>query len=97
MILKSLRMGWFDCLVIGLGVGLAVGGAVSYLTVFRRVGLMDLHWVVCWTCCGWGSFIFNSLQVGWSDGLVMGWIDGLVVGGAVSYLTVFKWIGVMVW
>ena len=55
-----------------------MGGTVSYLTVFKWVGLMDLQWVACWTCCGWGSFIFNSLQMGWFDGLAVGCVLDLL-------------------
>ena len=80
----------FEWTRLGLGVGFVLGGAVLDLTAFRWDVWVDLIWEGWWSCCGWGSLRFNSLQMGCSNGC-LGRNDGLVVGGAVLDSTACKW------
>ena len=65
-------MGWWSGLVLGLVATLVLGGAVLNLTPFSWAGCVDLCLYSINSCFGWGSFRFNSLQMGWLGGCVMG-------------------------
>ena len=63
---------------------------------FKWDGELDLSLVVCWTCFGWGTFIFNSFK---RDGeldlyMVVCWT---CIGCGTFIFNSFKWDGELDW